>query len=146
MNTCPECGAPERRCEARFHEFLALEYADSAYGAVHHLTVAAYMVQHSSGLSREGWHFERELLQQFLDKGISPSRLRRELASHVDSGRRTFRIKSSNEGPLFDPPAWQKTILDVRDDEPHVYGLDVAAWARAVLTDTEQVRLETHEA
>jgi len=146
MNTCPECGAPERQCEARFHEFLALEYADSAYGAVHHLTVAAYMVQHSSNLSEDGWRFERELLRRFLDEGISPSRLRRELASHVDSGRRTFKIKSSDERPLFDRPAWQKTIMDVRHVEPQVYCLDVAAWARAVLTDTEQLRLETHEA
>lgn len=146
MSACPECGAPERRCEARFHEFLALEYADPAYGAVHHLTVPAYMVQHSSNLSGEGWLFERELLRRFLIEGASASRLRRELAPHLDSGRRTFRIKSSDARPLFDPPAWQKTIMDVRHHEPEIYCLDVAAWARAVWMDAENVRLETHAA
>ncbi len=50
---CPECGAPDSACEARFHELLALEFEEAGYGAVHHLTVATYMLQHSSKLTRE---------------------------------------------------------------------------------------------
>ena len=77
MTACPECGAAETRCEAQFHRFLALEYSDAAYGAVHHLTVAAYMLQHSSKLTAEGWLFERDLLKRFLVVGASPSEVRR---------------------------------------------------------------------
>src|SRR6185369_4158225 len=61
---CPECGAAE--CEARYHDFLVKEFEDPGYGAVHHLTVATYMLQHSSALTKEGWLFERNLLREFL--------------------------------------------------------------------------------
>jgi hypothetical protein len=146
MTACPECGAPERQCEAQYHQFLALEYADAAYGAVHHLTVAAYMLQHSSNLTAEGWRFERELIKQFLEPGVSPSQVRRELAPDVDSRRRKFKIKSTDGRPLFDPPAWNSTIMNVRHNGPESYCSDITAWARATLVDSEQVRLENHEA
>ena len=63
---CPECGAPDSACEACFNECLVKEFEDAAYGVVHHLTVAAYMLQHSSKLTREGWLHERNLLREFL--------------------------------------------------------------------------------
>ena len=66
MSNCPECGAPENLCQARFDEFLVLEFTDAGYGAVHHLTVAAFMVQHSSKMTPEGWRYERDLLREFL--------------------------------------------------------------------------------
>ncbi len=51
-NKCPECGAelpPGERCEERFNLCLALEYENpAAYGRVHHLTVACYMLQHNA--------------------------------------------------------------------------------------------------
>jgi hypothetical protein len=146
MTECPECSAPERRCEAQFHEFLALEYADAAYAAVHHLTVAAYMVQHSSKLTPEGWRFERELLRRFLEAGVSPSRVRREIAPEVDSRYRDFKIKSSDGQPLFDRPAWSRTIMHVRREAPETYCSDITAWARSTLVESEQVRLENYEA
>jgi hypothetical protein len=145
MTACPECGAPERLCEAQFHRFLALEYADAAYGAVHHLTVAAYMLQHSSNLTAEGWLFERDLLRRFLEWDASPSDVRRSMAAVVDGRRRAFKIKSPDGRPLFDRPAWHSTIMHVRHDEPGTYCSDIAAWARAALGDGEQVRLEKHE-
>lgn len=146
MNACPDCGAVELQCEAQFHRFLALEYSDAAYGAVHHLTVAAYMLQHSSKLTAEGWLFERDLLKRFLETAASPSEMRRQIASDADSGRRTFKIRSKDGRPLFDRPAWKSTIMDVRDGGPQDYCSDVTNWARATLVDSEQVRLEKHEA
>ncbi len=44
---CPECGALDNACETRFHEFLVKEFEEAGYGTVHHLTVTAYMLQHS---------------------------------------------------------------------------------------------------
>lgn len=145
MTACPGCGTAELQCEARFHRFLALEYSDSAYGAVHHLTVATYMLQHSSKLTAEGWLFERDLLKRFLEMGASPSEVRRKIASDVDSGRRAFKIKSDDARPLFDRPAWKRTIMDVRHEGPQDYCSDITDWARATLVDSEQVRLEKHE-
>jgi len=73
---CPECGAHETLCQTRFDEFLALEFSDMGYGAVHNLTVATYMIQHSSKLSLQGWLYERELLLEFIVEKKSPSLIR----------------------------------------------------------------------
>jgi hypothetical protein len=46
---CAECGAvlPEgETCQTIFESFMALEFSDLAYGEVHFLTVACYMIQH----------------------------------------------------------------------------------------------------
>lgn len=72
---CPQCGA---LCLPRFDEFLALEFSDPGYGAAHNLTVAAYMAQHSSRLTREGWLFERSLLREFVVEGKAPALGRQE--------------------------------------------------------------------
>jgi hypothetical protein len=57
---CPECGAPDNNCETRYHECLVKEFTDADYGAVHHLTVAAYQTRRkapsfSSGEIRRRW-------------------------------------------------------------------------------------------
>jgi hypothetical protein len=45
---------------------MALEYENpSAYGAVHHLTVACYMLQHNA-YSRDVWLEARKMLAQFI--------------------------------------------------------------------------------
>jgi len=75
---CPDCGAPEMTCETRFHEFLVKEFEDAGYGTVHHLTVATYMLQHSSKLTREGWLYERELLREFLVENKPPAFIRKQ--------------------------------------------------------------------
>jgi hypothetical protein len=136
---CPECGAPDGLCQPRFDEFLALEFSDPSYGAVHHLTVAAYMLQHSSKLTREGWIYERELLQEFLVENKSPLLVRQQKRDVVDSGKRQFKIKSRTGQPVIAKTAWAMTILDVRADDAEIYCLDVTMWARAVLEDAEKI-------
>lgn len=141
MTTCPECGAVN--CESRFHEFLALEFSDAAYGTVHHLTVAAYMLQHSSKLTREGWLHEYTLLKEFLLDNKTPAFIRRQNKELVDSGKRTFKIKSKSGFPVIAKTTWAKTILNVRAENAEVYCADITAWAQAVLKDAEEIKLKT---
>jgi hypothetical protein len=136
---CPECGAPDAACETRFHECLVKEFEDAGYGIVHHLTVAAYMLQHSSKLTREGWLHERELLREFLVQNKPPAYIRKQNKDLVDSAKRTFKIKSRDGKPVINKTSWAQTILDVRMENAEVYCEDVNAWARSVLEDVKNV-------
>lgn len=138
---CQECGAPDQLCQSRFDEFLILEFTDAGYGAVHHLTVAAYMVQHSSKMTREGWMFERNLLREFLVEKKPPAYIRKQNKDVVDSGKRKFKIKSKTGVPVIDKTSWKKTILDVRAENAEVYCEDITAWARSVLDEAEELKI-----
>jgi Family of unknown function (DUF5946) len=138
---CPECGAYNLACEARFHEFLGLEFSDPDYGAVHHLTVASYMLQHSSKLTGDGWKHMRFLLKEFLMENRSPAFIRRQNRDLVDGGKRNFKISSKGGQPVINKVVWQKTILDVRADNATTYCEDVIAWARAVLKESESLSI-----
>jgi hypothetical protein len=139
MMSCPECGAVD--CQARFDEFLVLEFTDAGYGRVHHLTVTAYMIQHSSRLTREGLKHGRELLREFLVENKPPDFIRRQNSDLVDSGKRTFKIKSRDGLPVINKTSWTKTILDVRTENAEVYCADVSAWARSVLEDVQGLEI-----
>jgi hypothetical protein len=139
---CPECGAPDHLCQTRFDEFLILEFTDVGYGAVHHLTVAAFMVQHSSKMTRESWLFERDLLREFLVENKPPAYIRKQNEDIVDSGKRNFKIKSKTGLPVVDKKTWSTTILDVRAENADVYCEDITAWARSVLEEAEGVEIE----
>ena len=138
---CPECGAWGNLCQARFDEFLVLEFTDAGYGAVHHLTVAAFMVQHSSKITREGWLFERGLLREFLVENKPPAYIRKQNKDVVDSGKRMFKIKSKSGAPVINKTAWTKTILDVRPENTDVYCEDITAWARSALEEAEAIAI-----
>jgi hypothetical protein len=138
-NVCPECGAalaPGESCEERFQRCLALEYEDwTGYGVVHHLTVPAYMLQHPSRYSREGRLEARHLLAAFL-AGESPTAVRRQNRTRLDSGHRSWRM---TRGAGVEAPAgktWSRTIASVRTENPADFCADVVDWARAVLSDT----------
>ena len=138
---CPECGAPDSLCQTRFDEFLVLEFTDAGYGAVHHLTVATFMIQHSSKLTREGWMYERELLKEFLIENKPPQLVRKQMKDTVDSGKRKFKIKSRDGLPVINKTGWTKTILDVRTENAEDYCADVTAWARSVLEDAQRLKV-----
>ena len=138
---CPECGAPETLCQTRFDEFLVLEFTEVGYGAVHHLTVTAYMLQHPSKLTREGWLHERELLREFLVENKPPAFIRKQNRGLVNSGKRTFKIKSRDGLPVINKTMWTKTILDVRTENAEVYCADVSVWARAVLEEAQGLKI-----
>lgn len=138
---CPECGAADHLCQTRFDEFLILEFSDAGYGAVHHLTVATFMVQHSSRMTREGWQYERDLLREFLIENKTPAMVRKQIKDTVDSGKRTFKFKSKTGVPVINKNTWRKTILDVRPENAEVYCEDITAWARSVLEEAEELKV-----
>lgn len=141
MNNCTECGAPDGVCQARFDEFLALEFTDAGYGAVHHLTVAAYMLQHSSKLTPAGWLEMRSLLREFLVEAKPPAFIRKQNKQKVDSGKRSFKFKSQTGQPVIAKSAWTKTICDVRASGPAAYCADVTEWARSALVESEEITI-----
>lgn len=138
---CPECGAPDNLCQERFDEFLALEFTDPGYGAVHNLTVCTFMVQHSSRMSKEGWLYERDLLREFVVEGKSPSLVRQQIKDNVDSSKRKFTFKSKTGVPVIEKSTWRKTILDVRFENAQEYCEDINAWAKAALEEAEKISL-----
>jgi hypothetical protein len=138
---CPECGGPDNLCQTRFDEFLILEFTDTDYGAVHHLTVVTYMLQHSSKLTREGWLYERELLREFIVENKPPALIRKQIRDEVDNGKRKFNFKSKDGVPVINKTIWTKTIVDVRAENADVYCEDVTAWARSVLEEAETIAI-----
>jgi hypothetical protein len=141
IQTCSECGAPDMTCETRFHEFLVKEFEDAGYGVVHHLTVAAYMLQHSSKLTIEGWLHMRKLLREFLVENKPPALIRKQNKDLVDSGKRKFKITSKGGLPVINKTTWTKTILDVRAEIADIYCEDVTAWAGFALEDVERLEV-----
>lgn len=139
MKPCPECGTPETACEARYHECLALEFGDPGYGAVHHLTVAAYMLQHSSKLTRTGWLEMRQLLHAFLVENQAPVAIRQQNKDRLNSGKRQFQIKSKTGERIIAKSSWTKTICDVCTEDAERYRADVAEWARAALAESSGI-------
>jgi len=138
---CLECGAQDNACEARFNECLVLEFTDAAYGIVHHLTIAAYILQHSSKLTREGWLHERYLLKEFLVENKTPAFIRQKNKDLVDCSKRTFKIKLRDSKPGISKSTWMKTILDIRMENTELYCEDVTAWAKSVLEEAEAIAI-----
>src|SRR5438046_3095322 len=68
---CPECGAqqlPGKECVTCFHALLAFENErPHAFGAVHHLTVAAYYLQHPGGYAFDVLRAWRDVIADTLD-------------------------------------------------------------------------------
>ena len=141
MMNCPECGASGLACETRFNEFLVLEFTQAGFGAVHHLTVATYMLQHSSKLTREGWLQMRELLREFLLENKPPAFIRKQNKNYVESGKRSFKIKSKDALPVVHKSKWIKTILDVPYNERDAYCSAVNEWALSTLNEAEELEI-----
>lgn len=136
---CVECGAPNGMCEERFYYFLELEFTYPDFGAVHHLTVAAYMLQHPSRLSRAGWLAMRELLNQFIAQGLSPAAVRARQQRELDNRHGAW---SLTRGPRLDVPVgftWSETILNVDDTQVSAYCQTVKCWARQVLNEAGKI-------
>ena len=116
---------------------MALEYENpAAYGAVHHLSVACYMLQHNA-YSAEVWPEARNMLARFIRDGITPEQVRRQNRSRFDSRHRSWSVTKGAKFPDFDPILWTRTIADVRLDDPETYCKDVILGAERVLADTE---------
>jgi len=138
-STCPQCGAvvsAAATCQDRFDACLIKEFELAVYGAVHHLTVPCYMLQHNL-YSAEGWMGARELLIQFVHRGQAPGEARRRNRIRVDSGHRSWSVTKGPRLPGVEQIRWTVTIADVRLDTAEHYVADVRRWAESVLADSE---------
>ena len=90
-------------------------------------------------MTPEGWLYERELLREFLVENKAPSYIRKQYKDLVDSGKRTFKIKSRDGKPVIDKTAWARTILDVRAEDEEIYCQDITAWAKSALEEAEKI-------
>jgi hypothetical protein len=131
---CPLCGgefASVEQCRERFDLCMALEYENpAAYGAVHHLSVACYMLEHNA-YSAEVWQEARNMLAGFIRDGITPEQVRRQSRSRFDSRHRSWSVTTGAKLPEFDSIVWTRTIAGVRLDDPETYCKDVMLWAES---------------
>jgi len=139
MAPCPDCGAPiadNASCRSLFDELLAHEYVfPAAFGAVHHLTVAAYYLQHPRGFSRAaicGW---RAIITESLDGLATPAEFLRRARAQSDAKVRIH--ERDAEPPAGWPRTWLMTVADVVapvGEEPNADGhiRRVTQWAKVI--------------
>jgi hypothetical protein len=120
-------------CTGAWHACLAHEFSHVDYFVVHHLTVAAYQVQHPEMLEPGGWDPARAVLERFLGDGTTGADARRaardELARHEGTRRRAGTSTRPRK------PAAMR-LSQVRRGGPEVYCADIERYARAVLEST----------
>lgn len=137
--TCPTCGAKlddDQTCASIFDAFLALEFTDPAYGEVHLLTVACYMIQHNR-YSDAALVWMRDTLAAHLDGGLSPQEIRRAMGLTAASDQRAWKVlRQPGERPL-PAVAWSLTIADVARGahDATAYCALIRRWARATLAE-----------
>jgi hypothetical protein len=138
-STCPDCGAPqtdEMTCQTAFDTFLSLEYVDPAYGAVHFLTVACFMIQHNR-YSDVGLIWIQNTLGEYLEKDLSLDQLRQLASQGTDSGSRSWKVTRSKDAPPLPKVAWSMTIIDVARQytDADSYRDLITQWARVTLRE-----------
>jgi hypothetical protein len=114
---------------------LLWESENPALAAVHHLMVLCYHLQHPSLYSPEAVKYGKNLLIDFVERGVSPQETRKRHKGKVDSGKRKWKIEGTPEsfGSYERPIHWTLTAVDVIADGPGPYCDKVHAWAQSVL-------------
>ena len=135
---CASCGARHeagRTCEDDFHQMLFWEAEDPALGAVHHLMVLCYHIQHPALYSPDGLKYSIGLLRQFVETGALPEDVRKRIAPQVDWGKRSFKVKGTpdSHGSFEKPVQWEMTASSVVLRGKAKYVESVKDWARSVM-------------
>jgi hypothetical protein len=135
---CPECGgalAPGAACAEYFHQMLFWENERAENGAVHHLAVLCYYLQHPSRYSPDGLVYAQELLVEFVEQGARPQQVRRQRRDQLASGKRSWKVTSrcGSVAAYPHPPHWTLTAADVVAAGIEQYRDSVHAWAAALL-------------
>ncbi len=113
VKRCAECGAVlanEDSCQAIFDALLVLEFSNPAYGEVHFLTVACFMIQHGR-YSDEGLAWIGKTLRRYLEEGLTGEEVQRIAAEDTGSDQRRWKVTRAPDAP---PPP--KSGLE--DDHP----------------------------
>ena len=141
---CAECGVSlldEKTCQSIFDECLMLEYLHpEAFGRVHMLLVACFMIQHER-YSDEALIWIEEQLRAHLEQGVSVQHIRRRTSQEAKSGTRTWKITRPEGAAALPKVAWSVTIADIvpaLQDAEH-YCQEVERWARATLREMPQL-------
>ena len=138
MDPCPSCGAvweDGQDCQQRFDECLALEFSHPTFGAVHHLTVPAFMLQHSGKLTTEGAQAMLDILHLFLVKHASPSHVRATYSGILDNKQRGWKFTKTSSAVLIDSNIWTCTISSVTMESGEKYCETIKDWAWSVYRD-----------
>ncbi|HWQ20563.1 MAG TPA: DUF5946 family protein [Methanotrichaceae archaeon] len=134
---CPECGASAihgKTCHEKFEEILALEYGSPAiFGAVHHITVICYNLQHPDSFTEEALAWMQSSLRSIIEEGLTPAELRERAGKKFKGSASVKRHTSQAETDRR--TQWSLTVLDIRTDDPQKYIEDITAWARSMLND-----------
>jgi hypothetical protein len=122
---------------------MALEFSDPAYGAVHFLTVACFMILHRR-YSDEGLSWIQSALRACLDEGIKGHELSRRAASALGQTTRTWKVLRQPGAPPLPDIAWDVTIADVSASahDAALYREHVTRWARRTLEQMSAYQLE----
>jgi 2'-5' RNA ligase len=132
-DVCPECGAAG--CREKFETMLALEFEDPrVFGAVHHVTVICYNLQHPGAFTDEALDWMRSTLRAIIEEGLSASEIR-ERSRKKFNGHLTVLRKAATKPRDV---GWSMTVMAVRTDSPDVYVKDVTAWAKSILKDMKK--------
>lgn len=145
--TCPECHAIHlqgKDCQTIFDEFMVFEFTDPAYGEVHMLTVACFMIQHGR-YSDDGLAWIEQKLRENLEQGVSQFQIRRESSKEVGQERRDWHATRRPGDPPLPQIAWSMTIQDVETGYRDAGGTPNAAryrdlirqWARTTLDEMQ---------
>jgi hypothetical protein len=135
---CPECGAVWQSgitCLDHFHQILAWEFEDpGGAGAVHHLSVLCYNLQHPSVYSPDTLTWAKILLGRYVVENITPQQVRAEYKHSLDSGNRRYKITgtAASHGVYAHPVNWTTTIAEVIMGGLEGYCERVEAWSRSV--------------
>jgi hypothetical protein len=136
---CPLCRARytgHETCQERFERCLAMEFENPAvFGAVHHLTVPSYCLQHNL-YSREGWLQSRQLIVLFVEQSLSPQQVRREQRQAFSHPNRAWSVTQGEKLAGVERIIWTRTLADVRLEDPLQYCQDIRTWAASILEDT----------
>ncbi len=139
---CSQYGAAD--CREKYGEMLALEFEQPpVFGAVHHLTVICYNIQHPDSFTDEALAWMRSALRSVVEDNLSgPELLKRARGSFGGDfkvKRRDARARDRHASvPCIPERArWSMTVADVRTASPEVYTGDIRAWAKSILKDLE---------
>jgi hypothetical protein len=139
MSTCADCGSVQEEgasCQQCFDALLAFEYEHPvAFGAVHHLTVSSFYLQHPQGYSLEALDAWRALLTE----SLQGRRTQREILAAMSArfeGAKRVRDRDGAK-PKWWPEAWPMTIRDVFDPNRDLPAVDeyverARAWAESI--------------
>lgn len=142
-DTCPLCGAKLNdsiSCELIFNQFLSLEFANTAFGKVHFLTVACYMIQHQL-YSDEGLIWIEEQLRAYFEEGITTDQIRNQNRLNLSQSQRKWKVVRDSLTPQTKIQNWSMTIVDVANqyDGPVSYCELISKWAKFTLEEMRSI-------